>query len=48
MAATYVIRFFDGLDLVDPGVMAVHQWRPGPETAPGTRSGMWGGLARKP
>jgi S-adenosyl methyltransferase len=43
-----VVRFFDGLDLAEPGVVAVHEWRPGPETAPGTRSGMWGGVARKP
>jgi S-adenosyl methyltransferase len=42
-----VVRFFDGLDLVEPGVVAVHEWRPGPQTAPGTRSGMWGGVARK-
>ena len=43
-----VTRFFDGLDLVEPGVVAVHEWRPGPETVPGTRSGMWGGVAGKP
>jgi S-adenosyl methyltransferase len=43
-----VVRFFDGLDLAEPGVVAVHEWRPDPETAPGTRSGMWGGMARKP
>jgi len=29
-------------------VVAVHEWRPGPQIAPGTRSGMWGGVARKP
>ena len=28
-----VSHFFDGLDLVEPGVVAVHEWRPGPETA---------------
>jgi hypothetical protein len=43
-----VARFFDGLNLVDPGLVAVHEWRPGPETPAGTRSGMWGGVARKP
>jgi S-adenosyl methyltransferase len=42
-----VTRFFDGLDLVEPGLVAVHEWRPGPETEAGTRSGMWGGVARK-
>jgi len=43
-----VTRFFDGLDLVEPGVVAVQEWRPGPQTPHGTRSGMWGGVARKP
>jgi hypothetical protein len=43
-----VTRFFDGLDLVEPGLVAVHEWRPGPETESGTRSGVWGGVARKP
>jgi hypothetical protein len=42
-----VVRFFDGLDLLEPGLVAVHEWRPGPETAAGTRSGMWGGVACK-
>jgi hypothetical protein len=32
----------------EPGVVAVHEWRPGPEAVSGTRSGMWGGVARKP
>jgi hypothetical protein len=43
-----VSHFFDGLELVEPGVVAAHEWRPGPETAPGTRSAMWAGVARKP
>jgi hypothetical protein len=43
-----VARFFDGLDLVEPGLVPVQEWRPGPETAAGTRSAMWGGVARKP
>jgi hypothetical protein len=42
-----VVRFFDGLVLLEPGLVAVHEWRPGPETPAGTRSGMWGGVARK-
>jgi hypothetical protein len=24
-----VTRFFDGLEMVDPGLVQVHQWRPG-------------------
>ena len=42
-----VARFFDGLDLVEPGLVPVQEWRPGLETGPGTRSAMWGGVARK-
>jgi hypothetical protein len=42
-----VARFFDGLDLVAPGLVPVQEWRPGPETVAGTRSAMWGGVARK-
>jgi hypothetical protein len=26
-----VARFFDGLDLVEPGVTSPHRWRPGPD-----------------
>jgi hypothetical protein len=39
-------RFFDGLDLLEPGVVRVEQWRPRPlQTV--HPSAMWGGLARK-
>jgi hypothetical protein len=46
-------RFFDGLELVDPGVVQVHKWRPAPtdlrtpEFDP-KDVGVYGGLARKP
>jgi hypothetical protein len=26
-----VARFFTGLDLVEPGLLQVHQWRPDPD-----------------
>jgi hypothetical protein len=41
-----VLRFFDGLELLEPGVVRVEEWR-APE--PGTRylSAMWGGVGRK-
>ena len=42
-----VERFFDGLDLVEPGVVPVQQWRPGSEMEARARSAMWGGVARK-
>jgi len=43
-----VTAFFDGLDLVEPGVIRCPEWRPErPEDAAG-KSTMWGGVARKP
>ena len=43
-----VTRFFDGLELVEPGVIRCPEWRPAsPEDAVG-KSTMWGGVARKP
>jgi S-adenosyl methyltransferase len=42
-----VTRFFDGLDLVDPGVVLVPQWRPGSHIEASRRSVMWGGVGRK-
>jgi hypothetical protein len=44
-----ILRFFDGLELLDPGMVQVHQWRPG-LAAPGHRQEAAGycGLARKP
>jgi S-adenosyl methyltransferase len=42
-----VARFFDGLELIEPGVVAVQQWRPGSEIEARTRSAMWGGAGRK-
>jgi hypothetical protein len=42
-----VTRFFDGLDLVEPGVVPVQEWRPGSVAEASARSAMWGGVARK-
>ena len=42
-----VERFFDGLELQEPGVVAVQQWRPGSDLEARARSAMWGGVARK-
>jgi hypothetical protein len=44
-----VSRFFEGLDLVPPGLVYVHEWRPGPDdiVPPGAVSA-YGGVARKP
>jgi hypothetical protein len=42
-----VARFFDGLGMVEPGVVRVQQWRPDTETEATTPSNMWGGVGRK-
>jgi hypothetical protein len=42
-----VARFFDGLGLVEPGVVRVQQWRPDTEAEATTPSSMWGGVGRK-
>lgn len=42
-------RFFDGLSLVEPGLVPVQDWRPGPgEPASDGGITIWGGVARKP
>jgi S-adenosyl methyltransferase len=42
-----VTRFFDGLVLVDPGVVLVQQWRPASDLEAKARSTMWCGVARR-
>jgi S-adenosyl methyltransferase len=44
-----VLAFFDGLDILDPGLVPVQQWRPG-EPAPADAGRAWivGGVGRKP
>ncbi|MGK5685270.1 SAM-dependent methyltransferase [Actinoplanes sp. URMC 104] len=42
-----ISRFFDGLELVDPGVVSVSHWRPGADGEP-THQDSYGGVARKP
>lgn len=43
-----ITRFFDGLDLVAPGVVSVPHWRPDPGSAAAEPVAEHGGLARKP
>ena len=44
-----VSRFFEGLDLVAPGLVYVHTWRPGPDDiVPPDGVSAYGGVARKP
>jgi S-adenosyl methyltransferase len=40
-------RFFDGTDLVSPGLVRVEEWRPDPGTVTTERSTLWGGAGRK-
>ena len=47
-------RFFDGLDLIEPGVVSLPKWRPDPSeiSEPGQPSdaavSVYGGIGRKP
>ena len=40
-------RLFGGLDLVEPGVVRVAEWRPDRDLAAASPSVLWGGVARK-
>ena len=41
-------RFFEGLTLVEPGVVPVSKWRPESDVVAARPSSMWCGVARKP
>jgi hypothetical protein len=43
-----VTSFFEGLDLVEPGVVQLSKWRPRTELESAAAAGLWGGVARKP
>ena len=43
-----VARFFDGLELVEPGMVRVQEWRPVSEIEAKSPAALWGGVARKP
>ena len=43
-----VLRFFDGLEMVEPGLVPVQAWRPGSAAEAAAPSALWGGVARKP
>jgi hypothetical protein len=43
-----IMHFFDGLDLVEPGVVPVNRWRPEPSPfEPGPDADAYGGIGRK-
>ena len=43
-----VARFFDGLELVEPGLVQASKWRPTSESEASSPAALWGGVARKP
>jgi hypothetical protein len=43
-----VTAFFDGLELVEPGVTPIQQWRPATPQDASAVAAMWGGVAFKP
>ncbi len=42
-----VLRFFDGLEVVEPGVVRIPEWRPDSPADIANPAEMWGGVARK-
>ncbi|HEY6310804.1 MAG TPA: SAM-dependent methyltransferase [Streptosporangiaceae bacterium] len=43
-----VARLFDGLDLVEPGLIRAAEWRPATELEASSPAALWGGVGRKP
>jgi hypothetical protein len=42
-----MVRFFEGMDLVEPGLVRVEEWRPDPGAGETGRSALWCALGRK-
>ncbi len=43
-----VMRFFDGLDMVEPGLVQVQDWRPTTPPLAASSTSVWAGVGRKP
>jgi len=43
-----VAGLFDGLDLVEPGLIRAAEWRPDTDLEAASPAALWGGVARKP
>jgi hypothetical protein len=43
-----VTRFFDGMDLVPPGLVPLEKWRPDPGAVATGKSFIWAAAGRKP
>jgi hypothetical protein len=46
-ARALLARFFDGLDLLDPGVVPIQPWRSAAEGDTVAQAAMWGDVGRK-
>jgi trans-aconitate methyltransferase len=42
-----VSRFFDGLELLEPGVVPIQKWRPDSAEEANAKAGMWAGIGKK-
>ena len=45
--ADQIARLFDGLELFEPGLIPIHEWRPDPSPFPATPVPSLGGVAKK-
>jgi SAM-dependent methyltransferase len=43
-----VAKFFNGLELVDPGMVQASKWRPASQSEAASPAALWAGVARKP
>jgi len=43
-----ILRFFTGLDILEPGLVPVQHWRPGPDAPTGLGDSVRGVVGRKP
>ena len=43
-----IAAYFEGLDLVEPGLVRVPDWRPDSEIEAAPRCAMWAAIGRKP
>ena len=42
-----MLRFFEGMELIEPGLVRIEEWRPDPGTAGDYKSTAWGAVGRK-
>lgn len=42
-----IVRYFDGLDVVEPGIIPIQQWQPEPDAEMMAEVNTYGGIGRK-